>query len=123
MLSENEGFTVLRACPTHHGPTGTAQLWILSGSEKPDLALLIWTLKEAHVKARGLGLFLPLNSFSVRCGGMEGIRLEPGPVEATSQRAEGWGSWILPDTALHSCSNASEPASSTLGNAIIVRPT
>lgn len=54
---------------------------------------------------------------------MEGIRLEPGPVEATSQRAEGWGSWILPDTALHSCSNASEPASSTLGNAIIVRPT
>ena len=43
----------LRACP----PESTA-----------DRFFSLWTLKEAYIKARGLGLSLPLDRFSFNCG-------------------------------------------------------
>ena len=55
------------------------QLEALGGPEKLDRALSVWTLKEAYVKARGVGLSLPLNKFSFLFGGVEGIRLELDP--------------------------------------------
>ena len=57
-------------------PQELAQLGVLNEAEKLDRALSLWTLKEAYIKARGLGLSLPLNRFSFLFGGMEGIRLE-----------------------------------------------
>jgi 4'-phosphopantetheinyl transferase len=36
----------------------------LSGAEQRNLFFEIWTLKEAYVKARGMGLSLPLDQFS-----------------------------------------------------------
>jgi 4'-phosphopantetheinyl transferase len=55
------------------------QLEALTGPEKLDRALSLWTLKEAYVKAKGVGLSLPLNKFSFVFGGVEGIRLELDP--------------------------------------------
>ena len=52
------------------------QLQALQGNERLDRALQLWTLKEAYIKARGMGLSLPLKKFSFLFGGAEGIRLQ-----------------------------------------------
>ena len=55
------------------------QLEALRGPERLERALSLWTLKEAYIKATGLGLSQPLNQFSFLFGGAEGIRLEMDP--------------------------------------------
>lgn len=56
-----------------------AQLEGLCDEERLDRALSLWTLKEAYIKARGMGLNLPLNKMSFLFGGMDGIRMELDP--------------------------------------------
>ena len=41
-----------------------AQLDALPSTARPDRALSLWTLKEAYIKARGMGLSLPLDGIS-----------------------------------------------------------
>ena len=53
-----------------------AQLEELEDTAKQDRALSLWTLKEAYIKCRGMGLALPLKKISFLYGGTEGIRLE-----------------------------------------------
>jgi len=51
------------------------QLESLREDERPERCLQLWTLKEAYIKARGMGLALPLNNFSFLFGGSRGIRM------------------------------------------------
>jgi 4'-phosphopantetheinyl transferase len=44
--------------------TECAQLDALPAAERPDRALSLWTFKEAYIKARGMGLSLPLQKIS-----------------------------------------------------------
>jgi 4'-phosphopantetheinyl transferase len=74
---------IVELAPEVFSPLELAQLEVLPGPEKLDRALSLWTLKEAHVKARGMGLSLPLNKFSFLFGGVEGIRLELDPCLVT----------------------------------------
>jgi 4'-phosphopantetheinyl transferase len=60
-------------------PLELAQLEGLPNPDRLDRALSLWTLKEAYVKARGVGLSLPLTKFSFLFGDAEGIRLELDP--------------------------------------------
>jgi 4'-phosphopantetheinyl transferase len=53
-----------------------AQLNALPAAERPHRALSLWTLKEAYIKARGMGLSLPLRGISFLFGEPQGIRLE-----------------------------------------------
>lgn len=46
----------------------TRALRMAPAAERHDLFIRLWTLKEAYVKAKGLGMTLPLDSFSFSCG-------------------------------------------------------
>ena len=48
-------------------------------SDRPGRALDLWTLKEAYVKAKGKGLSIPLQSFSILFNDENGIILESDP--------------------------------------------
>lgn len=56
-----------------------AQLTSLPPEKQLDRALSLWTLKEAYIKARGMGLALPLKKFSYLFEGDHGIRLQIDP--------------------------------------------
>ncbi len=70
---------IAELAPEVFSPLELAQLEVLPGPEKLDRALSLWTLKEAYIKAKGVGLSLHLNKFSFLFGGVEGIRLEFDP--------------------------------------------
>jgi 4'-phosphopantetheinyl transferase len=71
---------IAELAPEVFSPLELAQLEAVHGEERLDRALCLWTLKESYIKARGMGLSLPLNKFSFLFGGAEGIRLELEPV-------------------------------------------
>lgn len=60
----------------------------LSGEHACDRAVSLWTLKEAYIKARGLGLALPLDGFAFTFEAEAGPRIEFLP--ASADRAERW---------------------------------
>lgn len=76
---EERAATILEVAATVFSPGEMAQFESLGDKDKSNRALSVWTLKEAYVKARGLGLSLPLQRFSLLFGGPEGIRLELDP--------------------------------------------
>jgi 4'-phosphopantetheinyl transferase len=55
------------------------QLDAMPDAQRPNRALSLWTLKEAYIKARGMGLSLPLDGISFLFDGPEVTRLENGP--------------------------------------------
>jgi 4'-phosphopantetheinyl transferase len=70
---------IMDIVPKVFSPLEQAQLGALPDTEKLERALSLWTLKESYIKARGLGLLIPLDKFSFVFGGAEGIRLELDP--------------------------------------------
>ena len=56
-----------------------AQLDVLSAAARPDRALSLWTLKEAYIKARGMGLSLSLREISFLFDGPKAIRFAAAP--------------------------------------------
>jgi 4'-phosphopantetheinyl transferase len=56
-----------------------AQLDALPAAARPDRALSLWTLKEAYIKARGMGLSLPLRGISFLFEGPGAVRFEVDP--------------------------------------------
>jgi 4'-phosphopantetheinyl transferase len=79
--------------PEVFSPLELAQLDALHGPDRLDRALSLWTLKEAYIKARGMGLSLPLRQFSFVFGGVEGVRLELDP--CLGDQAERWRFCLL----------------------------
>ena len=67
---------IAEVAPRFFSPREQQQLEGLRGDEKLDRALSFWTLKEAYIKARGMGMALPLDQFSFLFESDESIRLE-----------------------------------------------
>lgn len=67
---------IAELAPKVFSPPELAQLAALSNRERLDRALSLWTLKEAYIKATGMGLSQSMNRYSFLFGGAEGIRLE-----------------------------------------------
>lgn len=86
-------------------PPERAQLEGLHGQPMFDRALSLWTLKEAYIKARGMGLSLPLMKFSFLFDEEEGVRLELDP-----DLGDEFGRWrfCLLDIAGHRCALLAE---------------
>jgi 4'-phosphopantetheinyl transferase len=70
---------ILKLAPRVFSASEQAQLHDLDDAGKLDHALSLWTLKESYIKARGMGLALPLDKFSFLFGGAAGVQLEIDP--------------------------------------------
>jgi len=68
--------SILEIGPRVFSPRERAQLEDLCEDERPGRALRLWTLKEAYIKARGMGLALPLNKFYFVFEGANDICME-----------------------------------------------
>jgi 4'-phosphopantetheinyl transferase len=72
---------VLEAVPERHfAPDEVRDLRRLPADEQPRVFFDYWTLKEAYIKARGMGLALPLDqfAFALHAGTTPTIRFAPG---------------------------------------------
>ncbi len=89
---------IMKVAPEVFSQTERAQLELLNGAEKLDRAVSLWTLKESYIKARGMGLAIPLDKFSFVFGGAEGVRLDMDA--SLNDRSERW-QFCLIDHAGH----------------------
>ncbi len=69
----------LRLAERFFAATEVATLRGLHGKQQVDHFIRLWTLKEAYVKARGLGLALPLSQYGFELGQPEALSAKPGP--------------------------------------------
>ena len=75
-------------------PSEAAALRALPEARQPRRFFEYWTLKEAYVKARSLGLSLPLRDFSVQFIGERGIALSvDGKSAGGTDAASPWQLW------------------------------
>jgi 4'-phosphopantetheinyl transferase len=73
-------------------PREVRDLHALPADAQPKVFFDYWTLKEAYIKARGLGLALPLGDFAFTLGDTPAITFEPSLQDdpATWQFAQAW---------------------------------
>jgi 4'-phosphopantetheinyl transferase len=69
--------TLLKLAPTVFAPTELDGLLALEVPQRGRRAMELWTLKEAYIKARGMGLALPLKKFAFTFGEGLGIEFDP----------------------------------------------
>jgi 4'-phosphopantetheinyl transferase len=110
---------IAKLAPTVFSSQELVQLEALRGPERLDRALRLWTLKEAYIKARGMGLSLPLKKFSFLFGGAEGIRLQLDP--AVDDEPERWRFCLL-EHAGHCIAHMAERAAAPVLRICEARP-
>ena len=69
---------LLELAPTVFAPRERAALAALPGAAQAGRAVTLWTLKESYIKARGMGLALPLDGFAFHFADDQ-IRLDVAP--------------------------------------------
>lgn len=80
-------------------PVETADLYTLPAHEQPERFFHYWTLKESYIKARSMGLAIPLDQFSFTFPGDDGIRI--GFHEMIQDTPDNWRFWLFKPTEEH----------------------
>ena len=96
----------------HFAPDEVRDLRALPADDQPRAFFDYWTLKEAYIKARGMGLSLPLDqfAFALHDGQPPTIRFAPG-FDDVEERWQFWQAW---PTATHRLALAVERAGADL---------
>lgn len=96
----------------HFAPAEVRDLRALPAADQPRVFFEYWTLKEAYIKARGMGLALPLDAFAfaLRLPDPPTISFVPG-FDDVPERWQFWQAW---PTAAHRLSLAIEREGSDL---------
>jgi 4'-phosphopantetheinyl transferase len=76
-----------------------AELSRVPAAERHERFFHYWTLKEAYIKARGMGLSIPLDQFSFALTGEDAVELsiDRGLKDSSSR----WQCWLLKPTPRH----------------------
>lgn len=99
----HRGAGALEVARRSFAPAEVAALDALPEARREDAAVATWALKEAYIKARGLGLSLPLGGFA--------IALDPPRLLAAADDDPGrWQLELLPVAAGHAVAVAVERA-------------
>jgi 4'-phosphopantetheinyl transferase len=81
----------LELASTFFAPAEQAALAALPAVEQPARFRVLWTLKEAFVKALGLGLFVPLDQFSFTPDGQRWrVTLDPALAAHAAREGDTW---------------------------------
>ena len=83
----------------YFSPLEVAELRSLPAERRPERFLEYWTLKEAYIKARGVGMSLPLDRFTIRLSPTEPIAIRFAPPLADDPAS--WQFEQLRPTARH----------------------
>jgi 4'-phosphopantetheinyl transferase len=83
----------------HFTPQEILALQALPENRQSDRFYEFWTLKEAYIKARGLGLSIPLNQFSFQFEGDRTVHFGAEP--SLQDSAESWKFWQFCPSADH----------------------
>lgn len=92
-------FSVLDLAQRFFAPSEAQSLLSLPPAQESRRFFEYWTLKEAYIKARGMGLSIPLDRFSFDLSGEREIRLRVEDGEP--DRAQNWQLWQWRDDADH----------------------
>lgn len=81
----------------HFAPAEVAALRARPAADQPRLFFDYWTLKEAYIKARGMGLAIPLDrfAFTLRAEGPPRISFAAG-FDDRAERWQFWQAWPTP---------------------------
>ena len=72
-------------------PTEVADLNQQSSANQDDYFFNFWTLKEAYIKARGMGLSIPLDKFAFTLGPPTSILCDP----SLGDNSQEWTFWLF----------------------------
>jgi 4'-phosphopantetheinyl transferase len=75
----------------HFSATEVAELSRVAPDRQQDRFFEYWTFKESYIKARGMGLSLPLNGFSFEFPQRDAVRIRIDP--ALEDQDEHWSFW------------------------------
>jgi 4'-phosphopantetheinyl transferase len=77
----------------YFSPREVEELCSLLRNERTQRFYDLWTLKEAYIKARGMGLSLPLDGFSFQFPAPDSIDIAFGP--EIRDEAANWNFWLF----------------------------